>query len=382
MIHIKGFKNTHILTEDGIIKTNLIIKDDYIYSIGKEEIDGLIELDDNLIVIPGLIDQHTHGASGVDTIDGSIDDISKIALSVVKEGVTAFLPTTTTQSIEVISSSLNSVKRYILEEHEDGALVLGTHLEGPFISDKFAGAQLPNYILKPDIDTMRYLENVSGNTIRLVSLAVEEDRVEFIKYLKSKNIVVSVGHSAATYDDINDAIKYGLTCVTHTYNGMSPLRLNEIGTVGSALLFDELYTELICDGIHVSKEAVRLLCKNKPLDKLILITDALRTKHMPDGKYNEREQVVILKDKEARLEDGRLAGSVLQLNQAIKNVMDYAGVSFCDAIKFATKNPAKNLGVFDKMGSIKENKLANFAIVDKDLNIYQTIRNGKIIYKK
>ena len=174
----------------------------------------------------------------------------------------------------------------------------------------------------------------------------------------------------------------GVSCVTHTYNGMKPLRRDDIGTVGSTFLFNELYCELICDGVHVSEPAVNLLYKNKPKDKLILISDALRTKYMPDGKYYELEQVIVLKGKEARLEDGKLAGSVLKINEAVKNLMDFANIDFVDAVKCATENPAKNLGLFDKIGSIKENKLANLVVVDKNLNVYLTIRNGNIVYKK
>lgn len=382
MKEIKGFKNSWILTEEGIVKTNLIIEDGKIIYIGDDNIDGLIELDDDKIVIPGFIDQHIHGASGVDAIDGSVDAIYKMACSLAKEGVTAFLPTTTNQSIEVIDASLQAIKEYMDKNLDEGALVLGTHLEGPFISKKYMGAQLPDYILKPSVEMFKHFEETSKNTIKLVSMAIEEDEEELVKYLKSKGIVVSVGHSAAGYEDIKKGIEEGVTCITHTYNGMRPLRRDEIGMVGSALLFDELYCELICDGVHSSKPAVKLLWKNKPSDKLILVSDALRTKYMPDGKYYELEQVIILKGKEARLEDGKLAGSVLWLNDAAKNLMEFAGADFVLAVKCASSNPAKNLGLFDIMGSIEVNKLANLVIVDKELNVFQTIRNGKIIYNK
>ncbi len=382
MKQIKGFKNSWILTEEGIVKTNLIIEDGKIVYIGDDSIDGLIELDTEKIVIPGFIDQHIHGASGVDAIDGNVDAIYKMACSLAKEGVTAFLPTTTNQSIEVIDASLKSIKEYMDKNLDEGALVIGAHLEGPFISKKYMGAQLPDYILKPSVKMFKHFEETSKNTIKLVSMAIEEDEEELTKYLKSKGIVVSIGHSAAGYEDIKKGIEEGVTCITHTYNGMRPLRRDDIGMVGSALLFDELYCELICDGVHSSKPAVKLLWKNKPNDKLILVSDALRTKYMPDGKYYELEQVIILKGKEARLEDGKLAGSVLWLNEAAKNLMEFAGADFISAIKCASSNPAKNLGVFDIMGSIEVNKLANLVIVDKELNVYQTIRNGKIIYNK
>lgn len=379
---IKGFKNSWILTEEGLVKTSLKIKDGKIDKIGLFNDDNLIELSDDKIIVPGFIDEHIHGALGSDVIDGKEIDIYKVANALPCEGTTAFLATTTTQKVDIIDQSLKSVKNYIDKEYKEGAKVLGVHLEGPFISKEYCGAQLSKYIIKPNIDTFKHFEDISGNNIKLVTMAIEEDNNELIKYLKSRNINISIGHSASNYEEIKNAIENGATCITHTYNGMKPLHHREVGTVGSALLFDELYCELICDGIHVSKEASKLLYKNKPKDKIILITDALRTKFMPDGIYNELEQVIILKNKEARLIDGTLAGSVLKMNEAIKNVMEYTGCDFITAIKYATENPAKNLGIFDIMGSIKENKEANFVIVDKNLNVYQTIRKGYVIYKK
>ena len=382
MEEIKGFKNSYILTEEGIKKTNLIIKDGTIFSIGDKTIEGMIELDEDKIVVPGFIDQHIHGTLGVDIIDGNVENISIMAHTLPQKGITAFLPTTTTQSVEVIDKALNSVKKYIDKNDETGSIVLGVHLEGPFISKNYAGAQNENYILKPSIQTFKHFEDVSENTIKIVSIAVEEIEDELIEYLKSKNIIISIGHSSSNYEDIKKAVNQGVTCVTHTYNAMKPIHHREIGTVGSTMLFDELYSELICDGIHVCKEAVKLLFKNKPKDKLILISDALRTKYMPDGKYQELDQTIILKNKNVRLEDGTLAGSVLSINEAVYNFMKFTNADFVSAIKCVTENPSKNLGIFDKMGSIKENKLANFVVVDQNLNVYQTIRKGKLIYEK
>lgn len=377
---IKGFKNSWILTEDGLVKTNLKIKNGKIDKIGIFNEDDLIELSSDKIVVPGFIDEHIHGALGSDVIDGI--NLHKIASILPCEGVTAFLPTTTTQKIDIIDQSLKSIKNYIDKENTKGSKIIGVHLEGPFISKEYCGAQLSKYIIKPNIDTFKHFYDISGKNIKLVTIAFEEDDNNLTKYLASNNIKVSLGHSASNYEDVKNAINNGVTCVTHMYNGMKPLHHREIGTIGSSLLFDELYSELICDGVHVSKEGVKLLYKNKPKDKIILITDALRTKYMPEGIYNELEQVIVLKNKEARLTDGTLAGSVLKMNEAIKNFMDFTGCNFIDAIKCATENPAKNLGIFDIMGSIKENKDANFVIVDKNLNVYQTIRNGHVIYNK
>jgi N-acetylglucosamine-6-phosphate deacetylase len=381
MEQIKGFKNSWILTEEGLVKTNLIIENGLIKSIGEEVVEGLIELSEDKIVIPGFIDQHIHGAAGSDAMDGTKEDLSKIACALAKEGTTAFLATTMTQSQENIDKALTAVKEYIEESPESGAEILGVHLEGPFISKDFIGAQPLEYVAEPKVEVFKHYEEVSGNTIKLVSMAVEvEGASELVSYLASKGIVASIGHSNAKYADVEAAIKAGASNVTHTYNAQKPIHHREVGTVGSAMLFDELNCEAICDGIHLSGPAIKLLWKNKPEDKFTLITDAMRAKHMPDGVSELGGQVVIVKNGEARLENGTLAGSVLRMNNAVKNVMGFLGTDLATTVKYASCNPAKNLGVYDKMGSIKVGKLANFAIDDKDVNVYQTIRCGKVIY--
>ena len=187
-----------------------------------------------------------------------------------------------------------------------------------FISKEYKGAQLEEYIIEPSLDIFNEFINASQNNIKIIT--VEGKNKEFIKYLKEKGITVSNGHSDATYKEIEESIKYGLSCVTHTYNGMSKVHHRDLGVVGAALLNDELYTELICDGIHVSKEAIMLLVKNKPLDKIVLITDSLRQKGLSDGIYFEDDQTIILKDNKVTLDDGTLAGSILSMNKAIKNI--------------------------------------------------------------
>lgn len=383
MEKIIGYKDTNILTEKGIIKTNLIIQDGIITHIGNNEIDGMITLEDNKILVPGFIDEHIHGLYGTDAMDEDISSIITIASKVLKEGVTSFLVTTSTSSINKTINTLKNVKNFINSNYDIYAEVLGVHLEGPFISKVYQGAQLGEYIIKPNIKVMNDLITASCNNIKLITLAPEEDLgFDLIKFLKEKDITVSIGHSDATYDVVKEAINYGLTTVTHTYNALRPIHHREVGALGAAMLFDELYTELICDGIHVSKPAVKLLCKNKPLDKIILITDSLSAKGLKDGAYVDNNQIIYMKNNELRLEDGTLAGSSLKMNQAIKNIMDYTNISFENAIKFATENPAKNLNVFDRVGSITEGKFANFAVVDLDLNVYQTIRCGNVVYTK
>lgn len=378
---IKGFKNTNVLTEKGIIKTNLIINNGIIEYIGNYEVEGLIQLDEDKIVVPGFIDEHIHGAGGGDTLDCSVESLIKMSSVLPQEGVTSYLASTDTQCIEKIDKMLLAINDYIKNYNNIGSKVIGIHLEGPFLNRRYAGAMLPHYILKPNVNTMKHFEEVSGNNIKLVTMAIEEDEnQELIKYLVSKGITVSIGHSDTKYNDIKNGIESGVTCVTHTYNAQKPLRRDEIGTVGCTMLFDELYCEAICDGIHVSPPAIKLLYKNKPKDKFILISDSLRAKYLPDGQYQEEEQLIIVKDGAARLDTGRLAGSILKINNAIRNLITFTNTDFISAIKCATENPAKNLKMFDTIGSIKEGKLANLVVIDENINVYQTIVEGKEVY--
>ena len=376
---MKGFKNTWIVTEKGLEKTSLTYDEKFV-TIGKNE-EGLQELPEEYAVVPGFIDEHIHGAAGSDAMDGTMEDLGKIANALASEGTTAFLATTMTQSPENITKALKAVKAYRELSPESGAEILGVHLEGPFISKDFVGAQPIEYVAKPSVEVFKKYQDASGDCVRIVTLAPEvEGSTELIKYLVSQNIVASIGHTNATYVDVKKAVEVGATNLTHTYNAMKPLHHREVGTVGSGFLFDELNCECICDGIHVSGPAIQLLHKNKPADKMTLITDAMRAKHMPDGVSELGGQVVIVKNGEARLENGTLAGSVLKMNNAVKNVMKFLNLPLEEVVKLASQNPAKNLGVLDQMGSIKEGKRADFVILDKDLNVVQTVRNGKVIY--
>ena len=381
MKKINGFTNCNILTEEGLVKTSLKIENGKIAHIGNFE-EGM-NLNVEYLVLPGFIDQHVHGAAGSDAMDGTKEDISKIANALASEGTVGFLATTMTQSVENITNALKCVKEYKEENPKEGAEVLGVHLEGPFISLKHIGAQPLEYVAKPDIEVFKKYQEASGNNIKLVSLAAEEEgSAELIKYLVSENVVASFGHTDSTAKDVELAIKAGAKNVTHTFNAMKPLHHREIGTVGSALLYDELNCELICDGIHVSRPAINLLRKCKPSDKLTLVTDAMRAKHMADGEWELGGQAVFVKNGEARLAGGTLAGSVLKMNNAVKNFMEFTGASLQEAVNCASLNPAKNLGLDHILGSIKEGKNASFVVVDKDMNVVYTIRDGYVIYEK
>lgn len=382
---MKGFVNANAYIEGkGVVKTNIGFEKGKITYIGDEDkITEVIPLPEDSVIVPGFIDEHIHGAFGSDAMDGTTDALSKIANAIASEGTTGFLATTMTQSPENILKAMRAVKEYRKENRTDGAAVLGIHLEGPFISTKHVGAQPIEYVQVPSVETFEKYNKESGNNIKLVSLAPEvEGASELIRHLNKNGIVASIGHTDATYADVKTAIENGATNVTHTYNAQKALHHREIGTVGSAMLFDELNCEAICDTIHLSVPAIKLLIKNKPHDKFTLITDAMRAKHMPDGESELGGQKVFVKNGEARLADGTLAGSILKMNDAVKNLVLKCDVKFTDAIDFATINPALNLGLGESKGSIKKGKDADFAVLDGEFNVLLTVRAGKVIYKK
>ena len=381
---MKCFKNAIVYVEGEGLKKCSLSFEERIIKIGKKEIKNaeVIELPEGAIVLPGFIDEHIHGAGGSDGMDGTVEDVDKIAKTIAAEGTTSFLVTTMTQSPENITKAMKAVKTFRDEKHKDGARVLGVHLEGPFIAAAHKGAQPLEYVKTPDIKAFDEYNEASGNCIHIVTLAPEiEGAPEFIRYLTEKGVVTSIGHTGAKYADIEKAVENGAANVTHTYNAQSALHHREIGTVGSAMLLDDLNCELIADTIHVSVPAMRLLVKNKPLDKLTLITDAMRAKGIPDGVSELGGQTVYVKNGEARLEDGTLAGSVLRMNRALQNMIEKVGVPYTQAVDYATINPARTLNLDKEIGSIKIGKRADFTVLNESFDVLLTVRSGKIIYQ-
>lgn len=378
---MKGFKNCNIYVEGkGIVKTNLEVENGKIASFNAVE--GALELDDKYIVVPGFIDRHIHGANNSDSMYPTLKDIRNICATVASEGVSTFLPTTMTQTVENICKALENIANYIENENDKGAYVLGMHLEGPFISKKHKGAQVESCIIPCSVEKFQIFEKASHGYIKEVTMAYEENGKELANYLHNKGIVASIGHTDATCAQVMEASKNGVTSATHTYNAMKGLHHREAGTVGGVFLCDSIYSELICDLVHVSSDAIKVLYKIKGQDKITLITDGIEAKHLPDGKYKLGGQDVYVKGKEARLEDGTLAGSTLKMNDAIKNMQGVIGLSMEKAIDLATINPARVLGIDKQKGSIALGKDADFAIIDKDYNVYMTVSNGRVVFDK
>lgn len=380
---MKGLKNVKVYIKNvGIVKTNIGIENGRIAYIGNEgNIEPIFETDG--IVVPGFIDEHIHGAGGADAMDGTVEALQTISEFLAREGTTGFLATTMTQSPENITNALKAVKKVREKGEYKGAEVLGVHLEGPFISPKHIGAQPLEYVATPDAELFDKYNEASGNSIKIVTLAPEvEGGLGLVKHLSNIGVVASVGHTGGKYADVVNAVAAGATNVTHTYNAQTGLHHREAGVVGAAMLLDELNCEMICDTIHVSVPAIKLVIKNKPHDKYTLITDAMRAKGMPDGKSELGGQDVFVNNGEARLADGTLAGSVLKMNVAVKNLVEKAGVPFTDAIDFATYNPAKNIGVLHERGTIEVGKRADLTVLNSDFEVLYTLVNGKIVYKK
>ena len=372
------------LPQKGIVRADIVYENGVIVSVTEtNDASAPSSLPENAVLLPGFIDEHIHGAGGADAMDGDRKALQTISETIAKEGTTAFLATTMTQSLNAINTALHAVRDAIQAVDLAGSAVVGVHLEGPFISPKFNGAQPPEYVATPNVAIFDSYQKEADGAIRMVSLAPEVAGADqLIAHLAANGVRPAVGHSGAGYDEMMAAVDAGLSCVTHTYNAQSPVHHREVGVVGSAMLCDDLYTELICDTIHVSVPAIKLLIRNKPADKVILITDSMRAKGLPDGISELGGQTVYVKNGEARLENGALAGSVLRMNDAIRNLVEKVGVPFETAVDFATVNPATHLGLAHERGTIEVGKRADFTVLDDAFNVLQTIVGGKTVFEK
>ncbi|MEB2493077.1 N-acetylglucosamine-6-phosphate deacetylase [Peribacillus frigoritolerans] len=343
----------------------------------------VITLSPDYQVIPGAIDIHIHGASNSDAMDATHDALSIMAKTLPKEGTTSFLATTMTQSNQAIESALLNAGKYIENQTQENAEIVGIHLEGPFISPARKGAQPEDYIVDPDVTLFKRWQKMAENQIKLVTLAPEQPNgLDLAAHLRGTGVVASIGHSDATYDQIDKAIQAGTTHVTHLYNGMRGLHHREPGVLGAAYLRDELYVELIADGIHCRPEMIKLAYNQITSERMILITDSLRAKWLEKGTYDLGGQPVNVDETKATLSDGTLAGSILKMNDAIKNTMEYTGCSMTDIIKMTAENPAKQLRIFDRKGSIQVGKDADLVILNDRLDVEMTFCRGNLAFKK
>jgi len=390
-------KNKRIITMNGTIITPfhlvsgkaIIVEKGRIREIvNKEELSTatltgaeVIEGKDKYIV-PGYIDIHVHGGGGSDVMDGDYEAINQIAIAHSHFGTTSFLPTTMTMSKDKIIRSLRSICGAV-KKGTAGAEILGIHMEGPYINPEKKGAQKEDEIKKISIEEFLEFNQASGNLIRLVTIAPEmPGAIDFIRWLHQQGIIVSVGHSNATYQQVQEGIQAGLSHVTHIFNAMRGLHHREPGVVGAALSSPKLIVEMIADGIHLHPIVLKMLTQIKENKKLVLITDAMRAAGMPEGVYELGGQEVTVDKGQARLKDGTLAGSMLTMDKAVKNLVTKVGIQLPKAIQMASYNPAKSIGINGKKGSLEPGKDADIVILNKNLETELTIVAGKIVYRR
>lgn len=363
---------------------DILIEDGKIIRVAEKiEVPAEIHIEasgENWTAFPGFIDVHIHGAAGHDAMDATPEALAGLAGALPKEGTTSFLATTMTQSDEAISAALDNIREF--QASEGQAEMLGVHLEGPFISAERAGAQPIEHIVEASYPLFREWQKKSGNQIRLVTLAPEtQGAMEFIKKLKEDGVIASIGHSDATFEEVQAAVRSGASHVTHLYNQMSPFHHRKPGVVGAALMEEGLMVEIIADFIHSHPASVEMAFRQKGADRLMLITDAMRAKGLPPGVYDLGGQDVQVTNKDARLADGTLAGSILTMDTAIQHVQSLTGCSVNELVAMTSANAANELGLANK-GKIRNGADADIAILDDDLNVQLTICRGSIAYRK
>ncbi len=378
---MKCIINGKILFEDRVAEGLSIVFDNKIHKIAKVHEINLSDYDVidacGNYVSPGLVDMHIHGYNGADASDGNADGIKIMAESIVKNGVTSWCPTTMTVSKAEIEAAFDSIRQVKNSSEYYGAKILGVNSEGPFINAAKKGAQAEEHILRPDADFI--IRN--SDIVKLFTVAPEvEGALECIEKVSQKtNVLISMGHTNATYEEAMAGIEKGVKHTTHLFNAMTALSHRSPGVVGAALSGD-VSVELIADTFHVSKGLFNLVAKIKG-DKLCLITDCIRAGGMPDGDYTLGGQPLHKEGIKCLMPDGTIAGSVLNLNEAVCNLYENSDLEIYEAVKCASLNPAKALGEDDRIGSIEVGKCADIIIADSKFQILTTIIDGEIRYK-
>jgi N-acetylglucosamine-6-phosphate deacetylase len=369
---LKIIKNAKIVFPENIVEGSIIFSDKIKDIKARFENFNAKEIDaEGMYLTPGFIDIHIHGAGGHDTMDDNPQSVNEISKCIIKNGVTSFLPTTTTMPSDDIKRALDKIKKAV-KNGTEGARVLGANVEGPFINEQYKGAQNADYIQKPQLEIIKNYFNI----IKLITLAPEiEGSEKLIKKLKKSGIIISAGHSGATYEIIMEAKNWGITHITHLFNAMTGLHHRKPGIVGAALEND-LNCELIADFIHVHPAVLKIVLKTKKLCELVLITDQIKAGSIGDGIYDLGNQKVIVKNGEARLEDGTLAGSVLTLDQAVRNIDSLKVLTLPQIISLVTRNPATILGLAHQVGSISIGNRADLVLIDRDLNVKKVFKDG------
>lgn len=332
-------------------------------------------------IAPGLVDTHIHGFHGADVMDNDFESIKTISKGLLSTGVTAFLPTTLTSGADLLEAVAEKIGQH--HEEVEGAKVLGIYFEGPWFTEEHKGAQNPAYMGDPDLKQFEKWQTAAQGTIKKIALAPERAGVsDFTRTVTEAGVRVALGHSSATYEEATEILAAGANTFVHTYNGMSGLHHRNPGMVGAAMASEDAYAEIICDGLHVHPGAAKALIQAKGWERTVLITDSMSAGGMPDGEYTLGEFPVIVENGAARLISGNLAGSVLSLITAVKNVVEWGIVPLEEAVRMASQVPAESIGLDEEVGKIAPGRAADFIVIDEDITLVETYMAGQSVYRK
>ena len=368
-------KNGLVFTEEGTFKEQVLcIEQDKI----TEEENGEVIDASGLYVIPGLTDIHFHGCVGYDFCDGTQEAIEKMAEYELMNGITTICPASMTFSEEQLTEIFANAAKY---KSDKGAALVGINMEGPFISMEKKGAQNGEYIHKPDAEMFVRLQTAANGLIKLCDIAPEvEGAMDCIEKISDK-VTVSLAHTAADWDIATEAIQKGAKHVTHLYNAMPPYSHRAPGVIGAACDNENVMVELICDGVHSHPSTVRTTFKMFGDDRIVLISDSMMACGLDDGQYTLGGQDVTVKGNLATLTElGNIAGSVTNLMKCMRKAVKEMNIPLESAVKCATANPAKAIGIFDKYGSLAPGKQADVVLLDQDLEIKYIIKAGEVVY--
>lgn len=376
--------NASVMTTNGVLTGGwLLARDGTIEAIGQGEapaIDGAILTYDagGKTLLPGFVDIHVHGADGHEAMDATPEALQAMARFYARHGVTAFLPTTWTDSQARVDRALEVILE-LMGPVENGATIFGVHLEGPYLNPEKCGAQNVSYVRRAGRDeATRWLDS---GIVRLLALAPEYVENEWlIAECVKRGVTVSLAHSSANYEQVNHAVELGISHATHTFNAMTGLHHREPGAVGAVLTNPAVRCELIADNIHVHPAVIKLMWLAKGPDQLVLVSDAMRATGMPDGEFQIDERMVQVRDGVVRLPDGTLAGSTLTLDRALRNLMRAAGEPLERVWKASSLNAARAVGVGDRKGSLDIGKDADLVVVADDVQVALTVALGRVVY--
>mgnify|MGYP000882631214 FL=1 len=363
-------KRGKVFQEDGnFLEQTLYVNDHRLVDKAEYQYDGEVIDAEGLLVLPGLVDIHSHGAAGEDFSDGNPEGLKKILQYEKRCGITSYCPTSMTFPKERLRQIFASIKG---AQTEEGAKVVGINMEGPFLDPAKKGAHVEEWIAAPDAAFVRELNQDVDGLVRLVTLAPNMDGAEeFIKEMHEE-VCISLGHTAADYDCASRAMKLGAHHVTHLYNAMQPFGHRAPGLIGAAMDDPECMVELICDGYHIHPSAIRAAFRMFGPERVILISDSMRATGMENGTYELGGQEVTVKDRKAVLKDGTLAGSATNLYGCMCKAIEF-GIPLEQAIMAATANPARSIGIFDRVGSIRIGKQADLLLVSENLELKRVI---------